>query len=56
MGGPYITILRVIRCLRTFDLYLIDFEFTKNMGKLPPPVIPIHNRKEDQDSSNSKDF
>jgi len=24
----------------------------KNMGKQPPPVIPIHNRKEDQNSSN----
>ena len=28
----------------------------KNMGKQPPPVIPIHNRKEDQNSSNGKEF
>ena len=28
----------------------------KNMGKQPLPVIPIHNRKEDQNSSNGKEF
>ena len=26
------------------------------MGKQPLPVIPIHNRKEDQNSSNGKEF